>query len=675
MSVEQDLAPFLHAIATRVGVVLTPAEVDGPPDAPSLRTLGTGPNQAASGDDPRFNAVAPPTDGPALTPSLRTLGTGPLQAAAGDDVRFNAISPPTDAAAGVGSLRTLGSGPLQAAPGDDARFTHAIDGMAATPSLRTLGVGAQQAAAGNDARFTHAIDGAAGVASLRTLGTGALQAAAGNDSRFTPPPTDGTAGTPSLRTLGTGAQQAAAGNDARFAALAPPTDGTAATPSLRTLGTGAQQAAAGDDARFTQPADAAAGVASLRTLGTGSLQAAAGDDSRFTQPADAAAGVASLRTLGTGALQAAAGNDARFGVPTSGTAAGDLAGTYPNPEVAAIHETSGPTQLTFGAIADGEFVKRVGSTLVGAAAGGSSDHKVAITGADTTADYLNAKISGSSGITLSVLNPGANEVLQIAGPAALPPNGSAGGDLSGSYPSPAVVALTESAGPTSLPLGAIANGQILARVGANIIGIAPPAPSGTAGGQLGGTYPNPSVIALTETSGPTGLVLGSIADGLFLKRVGSTIVGAAASGGTSLGASGEKLITPTWAAGKDDNDNTVEKVIGVFSFDPSQFTLTGTTKAITLRTVAAVGNATVTGYVKLRDVSSGVDIHTFSFTGGAATTAAEVTQTLTTGVAAAGVITNAPTLYEVRIYVNGNSVVSDFIQHWKTEIRITNTVI
>lgn len=46
--------------------------------------------------------------------------------------------------------------------------------------------------------------------------------------------------------------------------------------------------------------------------------------------------------------------------------AGDLGGTAGAPQVLKIHESAGPTALTFGAIADGQTLKRVGTTIVGA---------------------------------------------------------------------------------------------------------------------------------------------------------------------------------------------------------------------------------------------------------------------------------------------------------------------
>jgi hypothetical protein len=82
-------------------------------------------------------------------------------------------------------------------------------------------------------------------------------------------------------------------------------------------------------------------------------------------------------TYGSSASTVCEGDDSRLSdarVPT-GAAGGDLAGTYASPSVAAITTTTGPTSLTIGAIAIGETLRRVGSTVVGytpAAGGGWS---------------------------------------------------------------------------------------------------------------------------------------------------------------------------------------------------------------------------------------------------------------------------------------------------------------
>jgi len=63
-----------------------------------------------------------------------------------------------------------------------------------------------------------------------------------------------------------------------------------------------------------------------------------------------------------------------------------------------------------------------------------------------------------------------------------------------------------------------------------------------ASGDLGGNYPSPTVTqarGLRETSGPTTLVVGAVADGQILKRVGATVVGVWLSAAFSFAGSAE----------------------------------------------------------------------------------------------------------------------------------------
>jgi hypothetical protein len=217
------------------------------------------------------------------------------------------------------------------------------------------------------------------------------------------------------------------------------------------------------------------------------------------------------------------------GSPT-GPASGDLSGTYPGPAIKdGIITTNklADNSVTTSKIADASVTSSklaagvIPTTLppngnAGGDLSGTYPNPIINNGVIT-----NSKLADNSVTTSKIVDASVTSSKLAAGviPTSLPPNGNAGGDLTGSYPNPLVSRIQNIDVSNTVPI----NGQVLKFNGTQWIPATDDVgsggggnPTGQAGGDLSGTYPDPNIAsgAITTSKIANGAIITpKLADG------------------------------------------------------------------------------------------------------------------------------------------------------------------
>jgi len=149
----------------------------------------------------------------------------------------------------------------------------------------------------------------------------------------------------------------------------------------------------------------------------------------------------------------------------------------------------------------------------------------------------------------------------------------------------------------------------------------------------------------------------------FMRQMDGAISGA-------HGVPGEKLIDTIRCGNSDSQSTATPKTQGPFQFNPLDHALTGTTRSLVFRAVAANGGGAALTKVQLWSVTDSEAIATLDFT----TSAFAMAEANLTEGAGAGEIDLSAKIYEVLIWVDTPDLVDDFIDLGTAEIRVINTV-